>query len=283
MMKLRWLNDIPRKWVDITVNSLEAWNARDLLSQFHPDTRRGYARVTPVALSHIGVPESCTLPVDDFPKEGLGVYDDYETCDKFSGYIWATWTTMIAQPMQVNAALQALLNPTAQASSSHSAVTYNLGVPVNVDHASQPVGSNGCASGAAAPFPDSTDDVIMESGADKRSRESPDSTLKPEEKSLKTSENTATPASQDPDEMPTADSTRTSNVTKRPKTVSEAKSLMQEVHLRMPAWKAVKLLEAYKAAAKFVDFVNEGLGMGVRNWQEFAVRDAIVGEIQRGA
>ena len=88
---------------------------------FHPDTRRGYARVIPVALSHIGVPESCTLPVDDFPKDGLGVYDDYETCGKFSGYIWATWTTMIAQPMQVNAALQALLNPTAQASSSHSA------------------------------------------------------------------------------------------------------------------------------------------------------------------
>ena len=28
MMKLRWLDDIPRKWVDITVNSLEAWNAR---------------------------------------------------------------------------------------------------------------------------------------------------------------------------------------------------------------------------------------------------------------
>ena len=154
----------------------------------------------PVALSHIGVPESCTLPVDDFPKDGLGVYDDYETCGKFSGYIWATWTTMVAQPMQVNAALQALLNPTAQASSSHSAVTYDLGVPVSVDHSSQPVGSNECASGLAAPFPDSTDDAIMESGTDKRSRESPDSTLKPEGKSLKTSEKAATPANQNSEE-----------------------------------------------------------------------------------
>ena len=246
MMKLRWLTEIPRKWVDIAVNSLEAWRARDLLSQFHPDTRRGYARVTPVALSHIGVPDSYTLPVDEFPKEGLGVYDDYETCDKFSGYIWATWTTMVAQPMQIDSALQALLNPSAQASSSQSAVTYDLGVPVNVDQVSQPVGSNECASGIVAPFPDSTDDVTMDSGVDKRSRESPDSTLKPEGKSLKTSENAATPASKDSEEMPTADSTQSSNVTKRPKTVSEAKSLMQEVHLRMPAWKAEKLLEAYK-------------------------------------
>ena len=110
-MKLTWLNGIPRQWIDIAVNSLEAWEARDQLSQFHDDTRRGYARVTPIALSHIGMPGSRTLPVDDFPKDGLGVYDDFEVCDKFSGYIWATWTTMAAQPMQVDSALQALLNP----------------------------------------------------------------------------------------------------------------------------------------------------------------------------
>ena len=273
MMKLRWLNVIPRKWVDITVNSLEAWNARDLLSQFHPDTRRGYARVIPVALSHIGVPESCTLPVDDFPKDGLGVYDDYETCGKFSGYIWATWTTMIAQPMQVNAALQALLNPTAQASSSHSAVTYDLGVPSNVDHSSQPVGSSGCASGLAAPFPDSTDDAIMESGTDKRSRESPDSTLKPEGKSLKTSEKGATPANQNSEEVSTADGAQMSNVTKRPKTVPEAKSLMQEVHLRHPAWKAVKLLEAYKS--ENADLVALGEATGILFESQDVFKEAV--------
>ena len=68
MMKLRWLNEIPRKWVDITVNSLEAWKARDQLSQFHADTRRGYARVTPVAFSHIGVPDSYPLPVDEISQ-----------------------------------------------------------------------------------------------------------------------------------------------------------------------------------------------------------------------
>ena len=39
----------------------------------------------------------------------------------------------------------------------------------------------------APPYPDSSEDVNMESSADKRSRESPDSTLTPEGKSLKTS------------------------------------------------------------------------------------------------
>jgi len=261
MMKLRWLNEIPRKWVDITVNSLEAWNARDQLSQFHADTRRGYARVTPIAFSHVGVPDSCTLPVDEFPKEGLGVYDDYETCDKFSGYIWATCTTMVAQPMQIDSALQALLNPSAQASSSQSAVNYDLGTPVNVNHADQPMGSNECASAATVPFPDSVEDVSMDPGVDKRSRESPDSTLKPEGKSLKTSENATTPVSKDAEEMLTADDAKSSNVTKRPRTVSEAKSLMQEVHLRMPAWKADKLLEARKTEQVDLEALGEATGI----------------------
>ena len=29
MLKLRWFNEIPRQWLDITTNSLEAWKARD--------------------------------------------------------------------------------------------------------------------------------------------------------------------------------------------------------------------------------------------------------------
>ena len=41
---------------------------------------------------------------------------------------------------------------------------------------------------SAPPYPDSTGDVNMESSADKRSREAPDSTLKTEGKSLKTFE-----------------------------------------------------------------------------------------------
>ena len=261
MMKLKWWDGIPRQWIDITINSLQAWEARDQLSQFHADTRRGYARVTPVALSHLGVPGSKTLPVNEFPQNGLGVYDDYETCDKFTGYTWATWTTMVAQPMQIDSALQALLNPSAHGVSEQSGIRYDLGVPVNVDIADQPMGSNECASGVAAPFPDSAEDVSMDSGADKRSRESPDSTLKPEGKSLKTSDTASAPAPTDTDEVSTADSAKPSNVTKRPKTVPEAKSLMWEVHHRMPAWKAAKLLEFHKAGQVDLAALGEATGI----------------------
>ena len=274
LMKLKWLDRIPRQWVDITVNSLEAWETRDQLSQFHADTRRGYARVTPVALSHIGVPGSRTLPVDDFPKNGLAVYDDFEVCDKFSGYIWATWTTMAAQPMQIDSALQALLNPSGRPPSGQPGVHYDLGVPINVNAADQPTGSNECASGVAAPFPDSVEDVSMDSGADKRSRESPDSTLKPEGKSLKTSETATAPTTTDTNEMSTADGVKPSNVTKRPKTVSEAKSLMREVHQRMPAWKAEKLLETCKVDQ--VDLAALGEATGILFASQDMLKEAVL-------
>ena len=58
MMKLKWIDELPREWIDITTKSLDAWSARDELSPFHTDNRRGYARVTPVALSSVGVPGS---------------------------------------------------------------------------------------------------------------------------------------------------------------------------------------------------------------------------------
>ena len=197
MMKLKWFNLLPRQWVDIATHSMKAWEARDQLSPFHDDTRRGYARVTPVALSSVGVPGTGAVPLDEYPTHGLGIYDDYETCEAFTGYLWATWTTMAAQPMQVDSALQDMINQSAQATSGQTGATYDLGTPANVDSADQPMGSNECASGGPAPFPDSSEDISMDSGADKRSRESPDSTLKPEGKSLKTSETAAATATTD--------------------------------------------------------------------------------------
>ena len=217
--------------------------------------------MTPIALSHIGVPGSNILHADEYPTDGLGVYNDFEVCDKFSGYIWATWTTMAAQPMQIDSALQALLNPSGGPPSGQSGVHYNLGVPINANAADQPMGSNECASGVATPFPDSVEDVSMESGVDKRSRESPDSTLEPEGKSLKTSETTTAPTTTDTDEVSTADSVKPSNVTKRPKTVSEAKYLMREVHNRMPLWKAEKLLETCKVNQVDLAALGEATGI----------------------
>ena len=52
-----------------------------------------------------------------------------------------------------------------------------------------------------------------------------------------------------------------SNVTKRPKTVSEAKSLMWEVHQRMPAWKANKLLETHNAGPVDLAALGEATGI----------------------
>ena len=259
LLKLKWFNEIPRQWLAIATHSLEAWKARDQLSQFHDDNRRGYARVTPVALSHIGIPGSNILQADEFPTNGLGMYDDFEVCGRFSGYIWATWTTMAAQPMHIDSALQALLNPGGGPPAGQTGVRYDLGVPIKVNAADQPMGSHECASGV--PFPDSVEDVSMESGTDKRSRESPDSTLKPEGKSLKTSETTTVQTTTDTDEMSTAESVKPSNVTKRPKTVSEVKSLMQEVHNRMPAWKADKILETRKANQVDLAALGEATGI----------------------
>ena len=76
--------------------------------------------MTPVALSSVGVPGSSILPLDEYPKHGLGIYDDYETSEEFNGYLWATWTTMAAQPMQIDSALQAMINQSAQVTSGQT-------------------------------------------------------------------------------------------------------------------------------------------------------------------
>ena len=60
---------------------------RDGKPPFLPDNRRGYARVTPVALSRVGVPGSAVHALDHYPMDGLGIYDDLETCEQYTGYV----------------------------------------------------------------------------------------------------------------------------------------------------------------------------------------------------
>ena len=104
------------------------------------------------------------------------------------------------------------------------------------------------------PFPTSLPDVCMESSADKRSRESPDSTLKPEHKSLKTSGVAVAT-----DEEPTV---FVANATAapaedlsgmEPQTIrwnvrekSEVKLTMWRLHRCMPAWKLKICIDAMK-------------------------------------
>ena len=110
MMKLNWIDSIPRQWVEITTQSLENWRARDEKSPFLPDNRRGYARVTPVALSRVGVPDTAVLTLDEYPMEGLGLYEDLETCEQYTGYVWSNWPTKTAQPVHIDATLQAMID-----------------------------------------------------------------------------------------------------------------------------------------------------------------------------
>ena len=132
-------------------------------------------------------------------------------------------------------------------SSGQKNLKYDLGTPANRDSADQPMGSDEYACGAAAPFSDSTEDETMDSGVDKRSRESPDSTLKPEGKLPKTSEAAPTEADTSAVEEDKTEIAKPSATTKRPTTIPEAKSLMWDVHHRMPAWKAEKIIETLKS------------------------------------
>ena len=84
-MKLQWVDSIPRQWIEITTQSLETWKARDEQSPFLPDNRRGYARVTPAALSKVGIPGTNVLMLNAYPLHGLGLDDDLETCEQYSG------------------------------------------------------------------------------------------------------------------------------------------------------------------------------------------------------
>ena len=92
----------PRQWLEIATQSLEAWKLRDEEPPFLPDNRRGFARVTPIALSKGGVPNTKIYAMDEFPLHGLGLYDDYESWRKYKDYVWSGWTTKKAQPVHID-------------------------------------------------------------------------------------------------------------------------------------------------------------------------------------
>ena len=95
MMKLNWIDSIPREWIEITTQSLEDSKARDEKSAFLPD---------------LGVPGLAVLTLNEYPMGGLGLYDDLETCEQYSGYVWSNWSTKTVQPAQIDATLQAMID-----------------------------------------------------------------------------------------------------------------------------------------------------------------------------
>ena len=156
MIKLKWVNLIPRQWLEITTHSLEEWKSRDDKPCFLPDNRRGFARVTPIALSKVGIPNSKIL-------YGFGLYDDYESWSHYKGYVWSGWTTKKVQPMHIDSALQALINQSEQVAPRAADQTYAGKDPVAADSTAESKGSQLPAWDNKPPFPTSVPDVCMES------------------------------------------------------------------------------------------------------------------------
>ena len=48
--------------------------------------------MTPVALSKVGVLDSRIFALDEYPLHGLGLYENLESWEQYSGYIWSAWT-----------------------------------------------------------------------------------------------------------------------------------------------------------------------------------------------
>ena len=169
--------------------------------------------------------------------------------------MWSTWTTKKAQPMHTDPVLQALVDQSLQTESKTADQTYQGNVPSSSDTATGSKGSQLQVSDDSPPFPTSEEDVNMEAPVDKRSRESPDSTLKPEGKSLKTS-GVATATSAEPDvscvcaAVPAATNEGDTDVPEPPtvrwkvKENSEIRPLMWQLQHRMPAWKLKACVDA---------------------------------------
>ena len=78
---------------------------------------------------------------------------------------------------------------------------------------------------------------------------------------MKTSETATATTATDTVEVSAAGDVKPSNVTRRPKTIPEAKFLMWEVHQRMPAWKGDKLIEFYKTNQADLVALGEATGI----------------------
>ena len=91
------------------------------------------------------------------------------------------------RPVHIDPVLQAMIDQSLQTDSKTAGQTHQGNIPSSSDTTIGSKGSQLLSSNETPLFPTSEEDVSLELPGDKRSRESPDSTLKPEGKSLKTS------------------------------------------------------------------------------------------------
>ena len=149
--------------------------------------------MTPVPLSRNGIPGLAVHTLDQYPRDGLGTYDDLETCEQNSGHVWSDWTTKTVQPMHIDEARKAMIDQPARCSTSTAMPSSHISAQSTSSTLAGNKGSYASIFASATPYPDSSEDESMEASADKRSRESPDATPKPDGKSLKIS-GAATPS-----------------------------------------------------------------------------------------
>ena len=126
-------------------------------------------------------------------------------------------------------------------------------------------------SNEAPPFPISEEDVSMELPADKRSRESPDSTLKPEGKSLKTSGVATATSAESVASCACATAPAAANVgdtdVPEPPTVRwkvkeiSIRPLMWQLQHRMPAWKLKACIDALQVRPVDLAVLAEAIGV----------------------
>ena len=131
--------------------------------------------MTPVALSRNGIPGLAMHTLDKYPVDGLGIYDDLESC------MWSDWTTETVQPMHVDDALKAMIDQPVRSATRASS---QLDAQSDSSTDEKNKGSSVSVFSGAPPSPEPSKDVSMEASADKRSRESPDTATKPDGKSL---------------------------------------------------------------------------------------------------
>ena len=197
------------------------------------------------------------LVLNEYPLHGLGLYDALEPWEQYSGYVWSSWTSKVAQPAHIDPALQAMIDQSSQQSANAASQSSHISAPSISSTTIGLKGSYASTFPSAPPFPDSTGDVNMESSADKRSRESPDSTLKPEGKSLKTSGVATATSTENVTSSACAADTATfdgSNdaapkaptIRWRAREAAETRLLVRQLHQRMPAWKLKICAEALR-------------------------------------
>ena len=101
--------------------------------------------MTSVALSRVGVPGSAVHALDQYPMDGLGIHDDLETCEQYTGYVWSNWTTKTVQPVHIDEALQAMIDQASKCSADTTTQPSTL---------ARDKGSYASTFPSATPFPD---------------------------------------------------------------------------------------------------------------------------------